>query len=112
MNNVNTIIMDFINAATYNGVAQESGNANQANKFYRVIEKRIKWLNERNELCNPSFVELLYHENDYVKYYASCALLHVKSDEAINVLTNLSEKKGLLGFSSKMTIREFNKGSI
>ncbi|MDY5575934.1 MAG: hypothetical protein SPF70_00430 [Lachnospiraceae bacterium] len=49
---------------------------------------------------------------DYVKYHASCALLHVKSDEAINVLTNLSDKKGILGFSSKMTIREFNKGSI
>lgn len=112
MNNVNKNILDFIDAAINNGIAQEEGNANQANKFYRIIEKRTKWLNEQNELCNPSFIELLYHENDYVRYHASCALLHVKSDEAINTLTNLSEKKGILGFSSKMTIKEFNKGNI
>ena len=68
MNNVNKNILDFIDAAINNGIAQEEGNANQANKFYRIIEKRTKWLNEQNELCNPSFIELLYHENDYVRY--------------------------------------------
>lgn len=112
MNDVNTIILEFIDAAINNGIAQEDGNANQANKFYRVIEKRTKWLTEQNELCNPFFLELLYHENDYVKYYASCALLHERSDEALSTLSYLSEKRGILGFSSKMTIVEFKKGNI
>lgn len=112
MNDVNNVILDFINASINNGVAQEDGNANQANKFYRVIEKRTKWLIDHNELCNPLFLELLHHENDYVRFHTSCALLHIESDDALNTLLELTEKRGLLGFSSKMTISEYRKGNI
>ena len=40
MNDVKSIVFDLINAAINNGIAQEEGNANQANKYYTVIEKR------------------------------------------------------------------------
>ena len=112
MNDVNNIISDFVNASINNGIAQENGNANQANKYFRVIEKRRKWLIDHNELCNADFLNLLNHENDYVKLHVSCALLHVKDDEAINTVSYLTEKKGILGFTAKMTISEYKKGHI
>ena len=112
MNDINDVIFDFVNASINNGIAQENGNANQANKYYRVIEKRRKWLIDHNELCNANFVELLNHENDYVRLHASCALLHVKNDDAINTLSDLAKENGILGFSAEMTISEYKKGHI
>ncbi len=84
----------------------------KANKFYTIIEKRKKWLVDHNELCNVNFLELLNHENDYVRLHVACALLHEKTEEALNTLKYLSEKKGILGFSAKMTISEYKKGHI
>lgn len=112
MNDINNIILDFVNASINNGIAQEEGKSNQANKYYRVLEKRKKWLVDHNELCNVKFLELLNHENEYVRLHVSCALLHVKNKEAINVLSDLAKKKGILGFSAKMTISEYEKGHI
>ena len=45
MSDINAIILEFVDASINNGIAQENGNSNQANKFYRVIQKKIKWLN-------------------------------------------------------------------
>ena len=112
MKDFNEIIIDFVNASISNGKAQEEGNANQANKYYRIIEKRKKWLIDNNELCNSKFVQLLDHEDDYVRLHVSCALLHEKSEEALRTLMDLTEKKGILGFSAKMTISEYKKGNI
>ena len=112
MNDVNNIISDFVDASINNGIAQEDGNANQANKYYRVIEKRKKWLIDHDELCNPDFLKLLNHENDYVRLHVSCALLHVKDREALNTLSYLSKKMGILGFTAEMTISEYKKGHI
>ena len=112
MNNINNVISDFENASINNGLAQEEGNANQANKFYRVIEKRRTWLIEHDELHNEKFLELLNHENDYVRLHAACALLHVENERALNTLSELTINKGILGFSAKMTISEYQKGHI
>lgn len=112
MNDINNIILDFVDASINNGIAQEDGNANQANKYYRVIEKRKKWLVDHDELCNANFLELLNHENDYVRLHVSCALLHVKNKDAVNTLSDLAKKEGILGFSAEMTISEYEKGHI
>ena len=112
MNDINNIILDFVDASINNGIAQEDGNANQANKYYRVIEKRKKWLVDHDELCNANFLELLNHENDYVRLHVSCALLHVKNEDAVNTLSDLAKKEGILGFSAEMTISEYEKGHI
>ena len=112
MYNINTVISDFIDAATNNGIALEDGNANQANKYFRVTEKKIKCLKEHDELTNHLFIDLLSHQNDYVKYYTACALLHVQTDIALNTLSVLEKKRGLLGFSAEMTIKEYRKGNI
>ena len=58
MSDINAIILEFVDASINNGIAQENGNSNQANKFYRVIQKKIKWLNEHGEICNPIFLKL------------------------------------------------------
>jgi hypothetical protein len=58
------------------------------------------------------FLELVNHQNDYVKFHAACALLHENEDIAIDTLMKVAEKKGILGFSAKMTISEFKKGNI
>lgn len=112
MNELNEIIMDFVESAINNGIAQEEGNANKANKYYRRIEKRLKWLSEEGELCNGLFLDLVNHQNDYVRYHAACALLHEKEEVALETLEKISEKRGILSFSAKMTISEFKKGNI
>ena len=54
MYNINTVISDFIDAAMNNGIALEDGNANRANKYFRVIEKKIKWLREHDPYYTSS----------------------------------------------------------
>ena len=93
MNNLKTVVMDFTESAINDGIAQEEGNVNQSNKCYRRIEKRIKWLTEHDELGNDMFLELLNHQDDYVKYHTACALLHEKEDMAIDTLKAISQKK-------------------
>ena len=39
------------------------------------------------------FLELLNHQDDYVKYHTACALLHEKEDMAIDTLKAISQKK-------------------
>lgn len=112
MSDINTVISDFVNASINNGIALEDGNSNQANKYYRIIEKKINWLKSHNEISNILFSDLLNHPNDYVKYHASFALLHFKTDIALKTLAKLSEKQGLLGFSAEMIISEYKKGNI
>ena len=89
MSDINAIILEFVDASINNGIAQENG-----------------------EICNPIFLKLLHHENDYVRYYTACALLHAKNNDALDTLLALTEKKGLVGFSSKMTIKEYKEGNI
>ena len=112
MSDVNNIILEFIDASVNNGIAQEEGNANQANKYYRIIERKAKWLTEHHELSNPLFLELVKHQNDYVKFHAACILIHTEEDTALDTLKYLSEKKGMLAFSAKMIISEFRKGNL
>lgn len=112
MNDLNTVITDFVESAINDGIAQENGNANQSNKNLRRIEKRIKWLVEHEELGNIKFVKLLAHQNDYVRYHTACALLHEKENMAIDTLKEISKKRGILGFSAKMTISEYKNGHI
>ena len=112
MYNINTVISDFIDAAMNNGIALEDGNANRANKYFRVIEKKIKWLREHDELTNQLFTDLLSHQNDYVKYHTACTLLHVHTDIVLNTISVLEKKRGILGFSAEMTIKEYRKGTI
>ena len=57
-------------------------------------------------------MQLLDHEDDYVRLHAACALLHEKSEDALSTLSDLAEKKSILGFTAKMTISEYRKGNI
>ena len=52
-------------------------------------------------------MQLLDHEDDYVRLHAACALLHEKSEDALSTLSDLAEKKSILGFTAKMTISEY-----
>ena len=112
MNDLDKVIRDYIESSIKQGIALEEGNANKANRYYRRIRKRIKWLDEKGELGEDSFSNLLSHPNDYVKYHTAYALLHKKEDMAIDMLVKISERKDILGFSAEMTISEFKKGNI
>ena len=37
MSDINAIILEFVDASINNGIAQENGNSNQANKFYSCL---------------------------------------------------------------------------
>ena len=81
-------------------------------KFRREEDEADKWLREHDELTNQLFTDLLSHQNDYVKYHTACALLHVHTDIVLNTISVLEKKRGILGFSAEMTIKEYRKGTI
>lgn len=112
MDDIQIIVSRFVDASINYGIAQEEGNANKVNKFVRKIEKASKELKERNEIENPSFIALLNHSNDYVKFHAAFSLLRVNDDLSKPILLELSKKNGLIGFEAKMSLSEYEKGNI
>lgn len=109
---VNNIIKNYVDAAILYGEEQEKGNAKKVNKQVERINNSIAILRKYDLLNNEVFLNLLYHENDYVKFHTAYSILHVNEKEALKNLELLSQKGGLLGFESKISIEEYKKGNI
>jgi len=58
-------------------------------------------------------VDLLEHEDPYVRLWAASYTLQIMPTKAEKVLEEISHVKGVMaGFSAKMTLEEWKKGTL
>ena len=88
------------------------GTSKKANQYFNKIlnlSKKIKKIERYAEKMK----ELLYYENDYVKLDAAFELLPIHTEEAENVLFELSQKKGrITTTSARITLERWQKGEL
>ncbi|WKL58421.1 hypothetical protein Q1W73_05395 [Asticcacaulis sp. ZE23SCel15] len=102
----------FISAARSHGDGSEIGNSTLANQSYdkliNVVHKyRLKYGPER-ELVLP----LLSHENSSIRTWAALFSLPIDEKLAIHTLSSVSKEPGIIGFSAKITLAEWNRGVL
>ncbi len=59
-----------------------------------------------------AFEVLLSHENLYVQLWTATQLLILGNKNAITNLKSISQRNDILGFNAKMTLKEYENGSL
>ena len=104
------LVEKFIEASIKYGEAIENGDSKKANKQSGIIRKIRQQLLEGCEL--DLLASSISHSNDYVKLNVATSLIAVLPKESKEVLQELQNRKGLVGFETKMFLQEWQKGNI
>ncbi|MHC1685021.1 MAG: hypothetical protein AB6733_19135 [Clostridiaceae bacterium] len=87
-------------------------NPKKTNKLYKVNSYNFKKLKSQGSEGVTVLLNLLEHENDYVRYIAATYVLSIEEDKAKKVLSDLCTRSGIFGFSAKLLLEEWNKGNL
>jgi len=107
MKDIKDLIEEYRKAAILHGEATEEGDYKLANKQHSKLTKIYKILEKDNELQEKVLGQLLKDENIYISSWAAahCLGLNIYVDEAVNVLKEISKRKGFVGFNAEMILR-------
>jgi len=86
------------------------GDSKNGNKCYDELLAIARELRIENKLQDLDI--LLDDENDGVKFEAGTKLLTINSKKAEKTLEKLTEKKGTLPFTVKMTLKTWRAGNL
>lgn len=111
MNILEELKNTFINAAILHGEATETGDYKLGNKQYAVIANAYRKLKDQKNGIEILH-KLMNHKNISVQSWAASYLLKTHTEEAKKVLQSVADKHGLVGFSAKMTLQEWEKGNL
>lgn len=101
----------FIKACTLKGAYSELGDSKNANKQYKKVHETYLFFKNKNRL--DVLLELLNHDNPYVRLGASTYTLQIDPQRAEKTLEELlGVRRGLLGFEAQMTLQEWRKGNL
>ncbi|MEO5673102.1 MAG: hypothetical protein ABIQ74_00510 [Chitinophagales bacterium] len=104
---------EFVDNAIIHGQCTLNGDYKKGNKAYDKISKVKKKLYSYGEECYVnSLLRILVHDDAAVKQFASGNLLPFEPEIAREVLKELSKLPNLIGFSSEMALREWDKGKL
>lgn len=110
MKEIEELINEYIKVSVDRGEAIKKGNSKVANKCFDKINKIILQLKSRNSLVE--LMPLLEYSNNYVRLDTACILISIYSEECKKTLQQLIDVGGMVGFTAKMTIQEWEKGNI
>jgi len=108
---MNNDLQKFAEACIAKGECEEIGDSKKGNKQYKTIHTIYLLLKEEGRL--DELLELLDHDNPYVRSWAAGYTLQISPKKAKEVLIELSKIKGRpVAFNSEMTLREWRKGNL
>jgi hypothetical protein len=105
-----TALSVFEEAATKHAEATEIGDYKIANKNYDLVLKAVLYLKEKNEI--DKLFNFLTHSSIGVRMAASTYLLPKHEKEAIKVLSEISRSPGIHALSAETIISEWKKGNL
>ena len=85
----------------------EKGNSQLSNKYYDKLKNIEKNLNDDDHIDALSC--FLEDKNNFVRFEIAVVLLKHDNEQAHYVLNEMATFKGLIGFTAKMTIQEWDK---
>ena len=108
---MNTDINKFIDACIEKGKGEDAGDVDSDRLYYEIIVSVYNHLKDSNRLIE--LIDLLEHENPYVRLWAASYCLQIEPSKAKKALKKLTKEKGVMaGFSAKITLNEWNKGTL
>lgn len=108
---MNTDLYKFASACTLKGEYEEIGDSKNGNKQYKTINSIYLLLKKENRL--DELLELLDHENPYVRSWAAGYILQIsplRAEKTLEELANIKSRP--VGFNAEMTLREWKKGNL
>ena len=106
------ILDRYVAAAQGHGEGTESGNFRLANRCYRHKVKALHELDSVSESGRATLLDLVGHDNPYVRLWAATDLLRTHTDSAISVLERLAQSPGIAGGEARATLEEWRKGTL
>ncbi|MEH7348808.1 hypothetical protein [Gottfriedia acidiceleris] len=85
-------------------------DSTKGNKYYDELLSIAKDLHSENKL--HELCVLLENENIGVQFESASKLLTLSIDKVVKTLETITEKKGTLPFSAKMTLRQWRAGNL
>ena len=108
---MNSDVQKFADACAIKGEYEEIGDSKNGNKQYKVINSIYLLLKKENRL--NELLELLSHDNPYVRSWAASYTLQISPTLAEETLKELANIKGRpVAFNSEMVLREWRKGNL
>ncbi len=108
---MNTEVLKFAEACIFKGECERLGDSRKEKREYRKIRSLYLFLKENQRLYE--LIELLDHENPYVRLWAAAYTLQISPQKSEKVLEELIPLKGtLVGLSASITLKEWRKGNL
>ena len=102
---MNNKIEEFKNIAKKRWVYLENGDSKNGNKCFNELEKIIKEYKQNDNL--EKLLVLLEDSNDSVKFEIASKLVKFYPGKSIPVLESLANKRGILPFAAKQTLKQW-----
>ncbi|WP_110953600.1 DUF2019 domain-containing protein [Anaerosinus massiliensis] len=112
MRKLEKILRDYESACIKGEEAQENGDSKNSNKKYRVIQKIRKELKENTEYGLEKLLPYLEHPSPFVRLKTAFSIIPVAPEKAKEVLIQLKEIRGLIGYSAEMILSEWEKENL
>jgi hypothetical protein len=110
---IDKVIESFVAAAKMHGAATEEGNWKKANRQYDLMATAFDQLklHGRTE-WKASFLDLLQHENEFVRCAAAARTLEFAPARAEQVLIELSQQPGVVSLDAQMILERWRAGDL
>ena len=89
----------------------EKGDYKKANQAFNDILINFNILKKENSSLE-NLVPLLNNKNNSVRYWTAFFLLRSKEILAVKTLEDISDKKGIVAFSARTTLKEWKNKSL
>jgi hypothetical protein len=100
----------FKETAKKHAEATEEGNYKLGNKHFDIIRTSTDYLKTENKI--DYLYQLINDEDVGIRLWAATYLLPFYEKDALSVLSDIENNKGLIAFTAKMTIEEWKKGNL
>lgn len=107
------LVTAYVDAAVTNGSAIDGGDYRMANRQYDVGVEISAEFRRRGSLAEQRLLELLAHENPWVRYWAATDVLRFAHSVAEPVLEGLAALPlSLVCLSAETILVEWRKGNL
>jgi len=103
---------EFEDAASAHGRCTEIGDAKKANRAYGHVVRAAAHLREGHDQGLFCFHRYLDHPDSSVRAWAAYYLLEIDEEPAIATLREIGKESGLVAFSAKIALQEWQAGRL
>lgn len=106
------LIANYIGAAKIHCEATNNGNSDAANVAYDTIIETLDELRKQPDKGHKILSALLNHDDLSVRVWAATHLLPLDEPKAIDSLSVIADKSGIIAFDAKMVLEEWRLGRL